>query len=200
MAGLATVAALGCQVQVIGGGSGGTGVTTGPQIFDGAGGGGNPPPVPPVPDDGPAIAMLYSELAARSGGSGQTGSSGVGGGSGPDPNTLFIFVSDAAQSCADPYAQGDGCSIARYQVAIGLPPSLQAVGVYPLDQIATFSETDPGGSPDECSGGGGSYWDGTISITAIDAQKVSFTLSGTATLFLTPGNADGAYEAERCVF
>lgn len=52
---------------------------------------------------------------------------------------------------------------------------------------------------DQCFSGG-SYWDGTIEITAIDATHVTFTLAGTSDIFsFTPqGNTDGTYTALRC--
>lgn len=195
---------LGCQTQVIGGGSGGGGgnptttssgdvysaTSSGSGVVDDAG----PPPV----NDGPAIAMLYSELPVQTDPD-ETGSVVASGGGGPgiDPNSLFLFISNGAQACTDPFAYSGGCAAPRYQVSILLPPSLQAVGTYPLDNLATMSVTEPGGG-DTCSGGGGSYWDGTITLTAIDATHVTFTLAGTGKLFFASGNADGTYTAPRC--
>jgi hypothetical protein len=209
----------GCNTQVIGGGSGGSGggndtttgsgnntttgvysatssgdfSTTGSVIMSSGSGfeDAGPPPV----DDGPAIAMLYSELPTVVD---PTGSVVASGGPAIDPNSLFLFVSNGAQSCADPYAYSGGCATPRYQISILLPQTLQAVGTYPLDNLATMSVTEPGGG-NTCSGGGGSYWDGTITITAINATHVSFTLAGTGKLFFSgTGNADGAYTAKRC--
>jgi hypothetical protein len=53
--------------------------------------------------------------------------------------------------------------------------------------------------PDEgggnCSGGFGSFYDGTIEIESIDANQVVFNLAATATILVT---ADGHYVASRC--
>ncbi|NUO48569.1 MAG: hypothetical protein HOV80_06905, partial [Polyangiaceae bacterium] len=57
--------------------------------------------------------------------------------------------------------------------------------------------TFPSPGPDDCSGGGGSFCDGTITILSIDAASVTFELAGTASLF-DQGNADGVYTAPRC--
>jgi hypothetical protein len=200
------ILALGCQTQVIGGGSGTGGgggtkdTTTSSGIMTsgdgGVGGSNGDGGASPLPDDGPAIAMLYSELPDSSGGLGSSGGITATGGNAEDPNTLFLFVSNGAQSCVDPYAQGAGC-VRRYQVAIRLPPSLQAVGTYSLNELASVSITEPG-DPGACSGGGGSYWDGTIDITAIDAAHVTFTLAGTGQIFTAQGDANGTYTATRC--
>ncbi len=199
---------LGCQTQVIGGGSGGGGgedtTTSGGGVYSATSSGimtsgsGVEDGGMPLPNDGPAIALLYSELPAETD---PTGSSAVatGGGNTIDPNSLFLFVTNGAQACANPFAYSAGCAAPRYQVAILLPPNLQAVGTYPLNNLATMSVTEPGGN-NTCSGGGGSYWDGTIEITAIDATQVAFKLAGTAQVFsFTPqGNTDGTYTAPRC--
>jgi len=143
--------------------------------------------------------MLFSELPAPDPGSGSGGdsSSAATGGSSIDPNTLFLFVSNGAQSCLDPHAGPGGC-VAHYQVTISLPPALQAVGTYPLTDLGFVSITEPNGT-NTCSGGGGSYWDGTITISSIDGANVTFTLAGTMSVFLDPGTtADGTYTAKRC--
>ena len=204
VAGLSAVAILilGCQTQVIGGGSGG-GTSSGTKNDTTSGGGQGGTTVHPTPhDDGPAIAMLSSQITPA-GGTGTTVGSTSTGGSGVDANTLVLFVSDAAQSCADPFQGLFSCATPRYQVTIGLPPNLQAVGTYSLNQLASMGESDPGdgsGGPNSCSGGGGSYWDGTITISAIDGTHVDFTLAGTGQLIGVGGNADGTYTALRCVF
>jgi hypothetical protein len=196
---------LGCQTTVIGGGSGGNGgsggvdvgMTTGTSFTTGDTGSSSGSTTPPT-DDGPAIAMLRSQLPTPTPPDGSSGVTTTGGGPDQDPNALFLFVSNVAQSCGDPFAALSGCSMPEFQVTIVLPPALQAVGTYPLDQIATagMSEPESGGV---CSGGGGSYWDGTIQITAIDATHVELTLAGTTELFIGSGKtANGAYSAKRC--
>jgi hypothetical protein len=198
-----SILVLGCQSQVIGGGStstgaggGGGGVTTGPvEPGTGGAGGGTTTPV----DDGPAIAMLQSQIPPVVGGftSGAGAVTSTGSGTGVDPNSLVLFVSNTAQSCGDPYQTAGGCATATHQVIITLAPASQAVGTYLLDQSAYMSESEPGGNG-TCSGGGGSYWDGTIQVTAIDATHVDFTLAGTAQIIGSGGTSDGSYTAKRC--
>ena len=197
-----TILMLGCKTEVIGGssGDGGSGgvehTATSSVGTSGDGGSGGVTTGPTPMDDGPAIAMLYSEIPVYNPSPGSGGVTG-GGSTTVDPNTLFIFVSNGAQSCADPHAQPDGCD-SRYQISISLPPNLQAVGTYPLENHAFASITEPGG-PGACAGGGGSFWDGTIEVTSIDATQVTFTLAGTADYLLSSGgHADGTYTATRC--
>lgn len=195
---------LGCKTQVIGGGSGGDGGgndgTTSSGIIGSTGGSAGTGDVDggpaPLPDDGPAIAMLFSESSPPDPSPGTGGVSTSAGGSTIDPNTLAIFLNSGAQSCLDPYTQPAGC-VAGYHIGINLPPSLQAVGTYPLTNLAYFGFSEPAGGG-VCSGGGGSYWDGTIEVTAIDATHVAFTLAGTGGIVSNPGNADGTYDAKRC--
>ena len=197
---------LGCQTKVIvgSGGSGGSGggggvdvgMTTGTSFTTGDTGSSSGSTTPTT-DDGPAIAMLRSQLSVPTPPDGSSGVTTTGGG-GEDPNALFLFVSNTAQSCGDPFAGAPGCATPEYKVTIVLPTALQAVGTYPLDQLATAGVSElEGGSV--CTGGGGSYWDGSIQITAIDATHVEFTLAGTAELFIASGHtANGAYSAKRC--
>lgn len=197
-----SILVLGCQSQVIGGstGSGGSGgsVSTGPvdpKPGTGGAGGGTTMPV----DDGPVIAMLHSQIPPVKGGdtSGAGAVTSTGSGAGVDPDSLVLFVSNTAQSCGDPYQTAAGCAVSTHQVIITLAPASQAVGTYSLDQIAYMSESEPGGGG-TCSGGGGSYWDGTIQITAIDATHVDFTLAGTTQIIGGGGTSDGAFTAKRC--
>jgi hypothetical protein len=196
---------LGCTTQVIGGGSTGSGgsggvdvgTSTGTSFTTGDTGSSSGSTTPPT-NDGPAIAMLRSELPVPTPPDGSSGVTTTGGGPDQDPSALFLFVSNVAQSCGDPFGALSGCATPEFQVTIVLPPALQAVGTYPLDQIATASESEPEGG-NVCSGGGGSYWDGTIQITAIDTTHVEFTLAGTTELFIGSGQtANGAYSAKRC--
>lgn len=191
---------LGCQAQVIGGGSGGSGggggndtTTTGVVMTSGGGSDGGSA----LPNDGPAIAMLYSELPSFDPQSGSAVCTG--GGNAIDPSSLYLFVSNSAQACANPFAGSGSCATLSYQLSILLPPSLQVLGSHSLNEIGYLSVSEPGGSG-TCSGGGGSYWDGTIDITSIDSTHVTFTLAGTAQIFsFTPqGTADGTYTAPRC--
>lgn len=197
---------LGCTTQVIGGGgtgSGGSGgvdvgMTTGTSITTTSTTVSSTGTTTPTTNDGPAIAMLRSELPVPTPPDGSSGVTTTGGGPDQDPKALFLFVSNVGQSCGDPFAALSGCAQPEFQVTIVLPTALQAVGTYPLDQIATAGESEPEGG-NVCSGGGGSYWDGTIQITAIDATHVEFTLAGTSELFISSGQtANGSYSAKRC--
>jgi len=177
----------------------------------GAGGAGGAPTVsssstgmnPPPPS--PAISMLYSELEDQTSSSssgpatGSTGNTSGGGttvatvssGSTIDPDTLVIFLGSELQVCEDPYASD--CNTPSWRVSLHLPTTHQAVGTYSLDGLGNWSETISCGS-----GGGGTYWEGTIQITAIDQDEISFTLAGTNPFFDFQGNADGEYTAPRC--
>jgi hypothetical protein len=150
---------------------------------------------PPV-DDGKAIAMKFSQTPGNNGDT--TASCTSVGGQFTDPDTLMLFVSNSGQSCNDPYHYQQGCVAARYQVAIQLLVSQQAVGTYPLGGQATVSLSQAPNQPGSCSGGGGGYWGGTINVTAINATSVTFTLTGTADVGLGFGNVDGTYTAPRC--
>lgn len=150
---------------------------------------------PPTQDDGEAIAMKFSETP---GNDGNSTASCTGGGTFTDPDTLMLFVSNLGQSCVDPFHSDQECITARYQVAIQIPVNLQTVGSFPLENLATVSLSGAANAPGSCAGGGGTYWDGTIDITAIDASNVTFTLSGTADTAFGLGNADGTYTAPRC--
>jgi hypothetical protein len=110
--------------------------------------------------------------------------------------TLDLTVSSLASTCEDP-SPGSDCSQAAQNVFISLPPSMQAPGTYSLDQIATFSASEPGGAG-ECSGGGGSYWGGQIEVLMVEDAYVYFLLSGTDDLLLPHGNADGSFNAPLC--
>lgn len=109
---------------------------------------------------------------------------------------IDLAVSSLPNTCADPSPGGD-CSAAVQNVSIHLPASMQAPGVYALDGIATFSVSAPG-QLGECSGGGGSYWGGSIEVLAIDGAEVSFILSGTDDFLFPSGNANGSYVAPLC--
>jgi hypothetical protein len=205
-----------CSSTVVGGdleGGGGDGVEDGNGGDGGNGGAPNQPTTtssnPPPPS--PAISMLRWELdnpPAPSGvsvsttggnfttvgvttGSDPTTSSVTTGSSSLDPYDLVIILGSQLQSCSDPFA--NDCSAASWRVVISLPTPMQAQGTYALTGLANFSEIT------SCeSGGGGSYWEGTITVTHIDAGQVDFVLDGTSDFFFQNGNADGSYSAPRC--
>ena len=155
-------------------------------------------------NNGTAIAMNYDETPGNSGSSAGVGSGnavctgGGGGGTFIDPDTLMLFVSNLGQSCTDPYHTSQGCIESRYQIEIQIPVNQQATGIVQLQGITSLTLSGSLNGPASCFGGGGTYWDGTLAITAINATSVTFTLAGTADIGLGFGNADGTYTAPRC--
>lgn len=150
---------------------------------------GNPPPPPE------AIAIRRDELPPIDGG--DTTSVTTGGGGFPDDD-LFLITGNQAPVCDDPFGL-PGCEAPGWSVSVVLPAAYQTPGIYSLSDPALYATFSVGlGSPGECSGGGGSYFDGSIEVIAIDAQHVEYALSGTAELWGDFGNADGTYTAARC--
>jgi hypothetical protein len=142
--------------------------------------------------------MLQSEIPPIDGtGGGNSTSVGVGGG-GPDPNSVVVFLSNATATCEDPFGSSHYCEAElHWTVSFDIPPELQAPGTYNLQDLNAFASFDgSNGSPDDCFGGGGSFWDGQVVITAIDAQTVNGTLIGTDTYEF---DANGDFAAPRCL-
>jgi hypothetical protein len=129
-------------------------------------------------------------------GSGQTTTSvSSGSGCGPSADALVLIVEDDAAVCSDPF-EAQGCGN-HYRVSITIPPLLQRPGVIELDDplvYSSFSATGPDEGGD-CWFGGGSFMEGYIEITRIDAQGVDFMLVNTAGWDF---EADGPYHAARC--
>lgn len=152
-------------------------------------------------NDGTAIAMKYGETPGSNNSSAAVGSgngSCTGGGNFIDSETLMLFVSNLGQTCTDPYHASQGCIDSRYQLVLHIPVGQQTIGTFPLSGMDSVTIANPQNNPGGCSGGGGTYWDGTISITAISAASVTFTLAGTADIGSGFGSADGTYTAPRC--
>lgn len=189
-----------CEAQVIGGGTGGRGgnAATASNGSGGAGGngqggsgtaGGNP-------GSSNAISMLYSELKSSNPSGGTTVASSSGGG--PDPNTLYIAISNTPEVCNDPFA-AEVCGN-HYRVSFGIPVALQKVGTIPLNDPTIISNSSFAGAVDgmgQCPFGGGSFWNGELQITAIDATHVAGILTNTDTFDF---DANGVFDAPRCVF
>lgn len=195
-----------CGSTVVGGGSGGAGGNTTTTVasstgngsgMGGQGGNGGSGTAGGNPGSSNAISMLYSELTPPDPAGGTTVGSTSGGG-GPDPNTLYIAISDTIQNCNDPYA-AEPCGN-HYRVMLGIPPALQQVGIIALNDPTIFSHFSWAGVEDQpgtCAGGGGSFWDGELEITEIDATHVAGILTNTATFDF---DANGPFDAPRCVF
>jgi len=116
-----------------------------------------------------------------------------------DPNTLYLKISNQGLLCSEPNIEFECGPDVAWEVSISIPPALQKVGVIPLSDtslISYFSDSGPNiDAPQDCWGGGGSFIDGTLEITNIDATSVSFTLSNTTSFDF---NADGSYVAPLC--
>jgi hypothetical protein len=189
-----------CGTEVIGGGSGGTGAnaTTSTSSANGGNGGngnGGSGVAGGNPGSSNAQSMLYSELQSPPNPSGTTvASSGSGGG--PDGNTLYISVSNTPEICTDPFAAED-CGN-HWRVSFGIPVALQKVGIIPLNDPSIISNSSFSGLADgtgQCPFGGGSFWDGELEITAIDAMHVQGILTNTSTFDF---DANGVFDAPRC--
>lgn len=179
-----------CKTQVIGG-EGGAGGTGGGMGTAGGGGGlvfGPPSAIAeyaytqPQPDPGP------------------TGTTSSGGGTGPDPSTLFVRISNAQPACGVSVSFPCGPETV-WQVSIGIPPSMQSPGgVYALSDpnlISSFSEGGSNGTPGDCWGGGGTFWDGTLEVLSNDGATIVIRLSGTAS-GLGDFSVDGDWSAPIC--
>lgn len=197
-----TLAACGAQV-IDGGSSGGNGgnATTASSSGSGGGGGsggngnGGGGTAGGSPGGSNAIAMLYGELQS-SNPSGTTVASSSGGG--PDANMLYIAISNTPENCNDPF-EAEPCGD-NYRVAIGIPVDLQKVGIIPLNDptiISNFSWSGAADATGQCAGGGGSFFDGELEITAIDGGHVAGILTNTSTFDF---DANGAFDAPRCVW
>lgn len=186
---------LACSTSISSGGSGGGGGIIEPPCDFGC----NPPPHPTT---GPlAIALFASQMPFDEGGAGGASTGGVGGsgggGGGLNPDTLFVQIGNTGQICDDPFA-AQSCG-SQWRVSIGIPPALQVPGVISLsspDVISSFSETGPiEANSQECWGGGGSFFEGTLEIVSIDATSMVVRLANTDTVDFA---ADGEYSVERC--
>lgn len=131
---------------------------------------------------------------------------GGGTGGGPtqplDPNDLFLEIADVGVQCSSSYVALP-CG-GHWSASIGLPPSLQKVGVYDLSspeltQYSFMSESskEPNSpAPDDCGWGGGSFGGGTLEILAIDDKQVTFKLTSAHSFF--ESDPSGTYTALRC--
>ena len=130
------------------------------------------------------------------------GSSGSTGGGDLDPNDLFLHFSDMGVSCSSPTVDLP-CGV-HYQVNIVLPPALQQVGTYDLEDpllvaYSSMSETGEANSsadPKDCSWGGGSLGPGTLEILSIDESSVHFKLTLSSGIWSS--DPSGEYTAPRC--
>lgn len=162
-----------------------------------------------APDDTvrPAVAytraqndVLWDEYWASQGSSGGT-TSGSSGGDNLDPNDLFLRVSDLGVACNSPTT--DLSCGGHYQLTLVLPPALQKVGVYDLEdpQLIAYSNMSETGDlnsadPNDCPWGGGSLGQGTVEIISIDNNEVRFKVDMAGSIWSTDPSGD--FVAPRC--
>ena len=156
----------------------------------------DPPPHPtPAPAPVPAaggIARRYGDFPPSSGSSGSTGS---GGGTPIDPERIYITFGSQKPLCEAPF-EYTGCG--SWKVAFDLPPELLKPGVLELsdsrlNSYSSSSGPDRGGG--DCSGGGGSFVDGTVEIVSVDDEKIVIRLADTWTFDF---DANGEHTIDRC--
>jgi hypothetical protein len=172
------------------GGSGGAPGTTGGTGGSAGGGSGGSTG---VPDPASAIVIRYGDIPPSPGSSG-TGTSTTGG-TPIDPDTPYVFISTPGPTCQDPMAT-QACG--AWRVGIGIPRALFVPGTLQLNDsrlISYMSSRGPDRGGGDCSGGGGSFFEGTLEIVDIGATTVNIRLANT---FKLDFNADGAYAAKNC--
>jgi hypothetical protein len=178
----------GTTAVTTGGSGGGPGTTGGTGGSAGGGSGGSTGvSVPPS-----AIVIRYGDIPPSNPGGGTSVTTG-----GPmiDPDTPYVFVGTSGSTCQDPMAS---LACGTWRVAIGIPRALFQPGVLSLNDsrlISVMSSRGPDRGGGDCSGGGGSFFDGTLEIVDIGATIVDIRLAGTSKLDF---NADGAYAATNC--
>ena len=172
---------------------------------DGGAGGGGGSSGSGVPTTSPAVALTRAQMDVLWeqywDDQDPSGSSSSSGGEGLDPNDLFLRVSDLGVSCGSPTV--DLLCGGHYHLTLVVPPALQQVGVYDLEDpllsmYSSMTETgDPySPQPDDCSWGGGSVGPGTLEILSLDANEVHFTVTLGPSFWAT--DPSGQYVAPRC--
>lgn len=194
------LAACGSQVSDGGGfiqGSGGGG-GEGNQGTTGTQGAGGSSATPAVAMTRAQLDVLWDAYWAENGGGTSSSSSG---GAPLDPNDLFVQISDLGTSCGSPTVELS-CG-GHWSVSIGIPPALQQVGVYDLQDpllsmYSSMSETADAspGDPADCGWGGGSMGPGTLEILSITSDAIHFQL--TMEPFVFDADPSGEYTAPRC--
>lgn len=162
-----------CATTVVGGGSGGGG-TAG----DGGGGtGGGSVTIPAVT----TIAERAADAAIAP--------------ADIDPATLLVRAGNYGVACGGTDSAVGACTSTKsWQLQLAIPPSGQAPGIHQLSEpgyFVSFSESQGGGNG-ECSGGGGTMFDGTVEIVSIDEASIVVRLEGVM------ADYDGVYVAAMC--
>jgi hypothetical protein len=182
-----TAVATGVTTGGTGGASGTTGGTGG-SAGTGAGGSSG--------TGGPATAIVirYADIPPFNPGVGTSGTSGTGGNP-IDPETRYVIIGNNGATCRDPMGNVD-CG--TWRVSIAVPPALFQPGALRLDDsrlISVESSRGPDRGGGDCSGGGGSFMDGTLEIVDI-GSTVHVRLANTSKLDVA---ADGSYAATSCL-
>lgn len=166
-----------CEQQASGGGSQGSGGAS-------QGEGGASPGV-----SANAIAMFFGQIPWSDPSSG----TGTTSGGGPSADTLVVWIGGQPIACAEPFGLDCG---SQWYISFDLPPELQQPGTYSLAELNGFaSETGPDGGA-ECWAGGGTYWDGTVTIDSIDGTSVVGSVSPSADYW--EFDPSGPFVAVRC--
>jgi hypothetical protein len=138
----------------------------------------------------------YTTTTTSTGGTTVASTSAGGGEDFDDPKDLLLVIDPSgAATCGSPYQSG---SCPYWRVSLRLPVELQKPGTLPLNDNrlrASFSASDKNKGNKDCWWGGGSFVDGTITISSIDASSVKVKLQGTLEFGF---KADGEYVLPVC--
>jgi hypothetical protein len=178
----------GSPVVTTAGSGGASGTTGGSGGAAGSGAGGSSG----VSGPATAIVIRYGDIHFPNPGSGVT--SATTGGTAIDPDMPYLIIGNGGPTCGDP--MGD-LACGQWRVVIGIPRALFQPGVLSLGDSRLISSesvrgADRGGG--DCSGGGGSFIDGTVEIVDM-GPTIHVRLANT---FKLDFDADGAYAAANC--
>jgi len=121
-------------------------------------------------------------------------------GGGPDPDDLMLVITkdNGAQnlSCSvSPFEST--CPKASWTLYLDLPVAKQKPGTYSLAELNGFSsETFEGSTPDDCGGGGGSFFDGTLEVVSFENGSVVVELAGAG--MVAGDDTNGSYTMSIC--
>lgn len=156
-------------------------------------------PVEAPPTQG--IAIIAANIPSP--GSTTTVTSGTGGAPPSMTDIVLILHDEDATNvgavCADPYGN-DWCTMGKsgWEVSVTLPQMYQVPGTYSLDDPnlnASYGEWQS--QPmDECSGGGGSFWGGTLEVVSVDLGTITAKFHGM--LWSHPELAETTITYARC--
>lgn len=146
-------------------------------------------------------AIAYRNDAIPPVGPTPSGSSvGTTSGGGPDVDDLLLVITSPngakTLACSTSPFQTN-CTKDNWSIFVRLPSAYQKPGTYPLAELnANFSETIAGPSPETCGGGGGSFFEGSLEVVAIDADTLDVKLVGADVV--SGDEVNGAYTMAIC--